>query len=808
MNKNYAVGQKAATLLTLQEKGFNVPAFFVIGTTYMEQCLQPIKAELEQLLQNEAVTTEQINTLFERVVCSVELKNYLAGQELMKAKADYSVRSSAILEDSQQHSFAGQFDTILHVTRADIEKAIIQCWRSAFSSNILSYMQKSALQLSDLLMGVIVQKMQIGDGSGVLFSQNPQGIQNEMVIVYGNATGDMVVEDRVATDTYHINRTDRQHYIEKSDSVPTLSRTQITALVDLGERLEQLFNYPIDAEYVLQGDVVFLLQTRPITTMPHQALTILDNSNITESYPGISLPLTQSFVTFIYGAIFTGLAKRCIPDKRMIDAQKDVLDNMVCALNGSMYYQISNWYTLLKYLPFSKKIIPIWQEMLGVETKAVTTTTIKISVWQKIWSTFSIVKQTFGIPKKMTILARTFNTTLSYFDEQIAVAKTSTSLLQLYRVLQQQVLQKWDITLLNDLYAFIFTGILKKMLGNTELANAHISNIAQIESMKPVIEMQKLAIQLQASPALVKSVQTAIETADFYYIQVAPSFYADCLRFIKTYGDRSVEELKLETTTFRTNPLLLLQTLLQLKDQNITMNEAHIPPIKNPFIKWVSKRAQIGIMHREASRLNRTRIFGMVRTIYLAIAQNFVTDGYINEVADIFYLTETEIEQAIKDTKKSKLQSLVTKRKAEIDAFRQYPIFSRVVFYGKPFNRPLKNIAQLNHEESQTIFYGIPSSNGQVEAEVIVVENPQTLQNVQGKIIVAKMTDPGWVFLLLQAKGIIAENGSILSHTAIISRELNIPAVVGVKGIMNTLKTGDRVILDGTKGVVEICQMK
>jgi 4-hydroxy 2-oxovalerate aldolase len=78
------------------------------------------------------------------------------------------------------------------------------------------------------------------------------------------------------------------------------------------------------------------------------------------------------------------------------------------------------------------------------------------------------------------------------------------------------------------------------------------------------------------------------------------------------------------------------------------------------------------------------------------------------------------------------------------------------------------------------------------------------LESVKDKILITKMTDPGWVFLLAEAKGVVSEKGSLLSHTAIISRELGIPAVVGIDGLMSTVKTGDVVRLDGATGIVKI----
>ena len=99
---------------------------------------------------------------------------------------------------------------------------------------------------------------------------------------------------------------------------------------------------------------------------------------------------------------------------------------------------------------------------------------------------------------------------------------------------------------------------------------------------------------------------------------------------------------------------------------------------------------------------------------------------------------------------------------------------------------------------------GIPCSNGKVRGEVLVITDVNEAKDVKDKILVTKMTDPGWVFLLATAKGVIAEKGSLLSHTAIISRELKIPSIVGVNNLLNTIKSGDIVEMDGTTGIISI----
>ena len=132
------------------------------------------------------------------------------------------------------------------------------------------------------------------------------------------------------------------------------------------------------------------------------------------------------------------------------------------------------------------------------------------------------------------------------------------------------------------------------------------------------------------------------------------------------------------------------------------------------------------------------------------------------------------------------------------------PAYSRLVFAGESFDKNHVNINSVNVSENCDTLKGTPCSCGCVEGEVVVIDNVSETKDVKDKILVTKMTDPGWVFLLVEAKGIITEKGSLLSHTAIISRELNIPSVVGVHNVCNILKTGDRVRLNGNTGEIEI----
>ena len=122
------------------------------------------------------------------------------------------------------------------------------------------------------------------------------------------------------------------------------------------------------------------------------------------------------------------------------------------------------------------------------------------------------------------------------------------------------------------------------------------------------------------------------------------------------------------------------------------------------------------------------------------------------------------------------------------------------------FNQTIveKSSGQTTHlpQENSAELSGIGCSKGLVEGEVLIVEKLQDLPNLQDKILITKMTDPGWVYVLMQAKGVIAEQGSLLSHTAIISRELGIPSIVNVPHVTQILQTGEKIKMDGTSGII------
>lgn len=753
-----------------------------------------------------------------------ELEQYLE-QHFSETKL-FSVRSSSLVEDGMDASFAGQFPTFLRVKREEVYDIVKKVLDFSFDNKHEIYCREHGQSNVQIQMTAIIQEMVEADYSGVLFTANPQGLLNETVIVIGKGTGDNVVEDKTETTTYYYNVTDDIYYYEQEEQAPTLSKELLQKLLNAAQKVKALFGMECDMEFAIKENTIYLLQARPITTLhKEESPIVLDNSNIVESYPGITLPLTQSFIREAYYKVFRRLLLRLTKDEKSVGNMDEILRNMVDVANGRVYYRISNWYDVLLLLPFSNAIIPIWQEMMGVQNKSVSSVKKNhVSFWAKFKTSVSFFSLLITIPKKMRWLDQYFIEILTHFEQLDIKDADSEVLLGYYKELEMMVTEQWDLTLVNDMYAFLFTGLLKGRLKKKYpkeyeiMTKQYISDIANIESLKPIrslIALSKEAkTEQQLEPLKLLSNNDEVE----YYLQKDTPFCMHIKEYINLYGDRNIEELKLESRTFRTDPLLLIQRIVQYAEEDTEQDrkENSLPSPKG-IIGFFARKAAIGIGNRERSRMNRSRLYGMMRLLMFRVGQNLAQKGILEEARDIFWLFYEEIQQLSLTSamgkvsiaeKKTALYIQLKERKLQYKKFEMLPAYSRLIFSDHVFHKNPVRMKEMEYEQGNGSYNGVACSGGIVEGEVLVVEKPDIQLNTKDKILVTKMTDPGWVFLIADAKGIVAEKGSLLSHTAIISRELRKTAVVGVPNITQILKNEDMIRVDGENGKVTILKRK
>lgn len=836
---------KARNLEILKEQGFPVPRFILVS-------------------ENEEVTL------------SFSEKEYFA------------VRSNFSSEDSGEHSFAGQFLTRLNVKREKVKEAVQEVFASYAGS--LDYKEKAnrgkaeydlkqqgkAEQYEDterqenterqgnaerqedteqkkaVLSGetVLIQEMLFPEKSGVLFTKNPKGILSEMVVVLGQGLGDKVVEDQENVLTYHYFPGECL-YQEGQGTVIGLDEDELKTLFSLGEEIEQLFQKPMDIEFAIEKGKIYILQARAITTLDMQLpARILDNSNISESFPGICLPLSESFAGEMYSGIFTSLGRRFFGKR--VSSYEAVFQRMVGGFSGRMYYEISSWYDILRLLPFSGKIIPVWQGMLGVSNEEISFSKKKPSFFLKcrialLFCYYFIVSQ-----RKMKELDKFFQERYVSYSKRVEEEEEAQALYRIFLEMKEDLLREWDITLMNDMVSFISTHLYGKKMAFS------------LETMKPVRALSTL-----------KAVARKHGLDSEEYRKEKKSY-------ISAYGDRIEGELKLETRTYRSNEELLDRWILDALETEET-DRAGLPEAghsiqkaygeKDRFEKdsieidfaekdceetsrmekpseqkqrksFLYRLAESSCNNREISRLHRTRCFGLMRRIVDKIGEK--TIGF-----DVYYLRLDELKEFLFSGKDFSLK--IAREKELRKAYERLPVLSRVKLLGKVDRDPMAGeIRVLSYEsfkekgniEGQIekpgrdgmlgntghirqmekagkkdkeagnaktrVFFGRGVSKGIFRGEVLKIKSLQEIRvaEAKGKILLSYSTDPGWFPYLDMASGLITERGSLLSHSAILARELEKPAVVNIPKIMEELQSGDIVEIDGDLGICSVIKQK
>ena len=827
---------KARHLEILQEKGFSVPKFILVSEN-------------------------------EEVDLSFSEKEYFA------------VRSNFSAEDGGGHSFAGQFLTRLNVKREKVQEAVQEVFASYAGS--LEYKEKANRGKAEqvlkqqgkegrqenaekqesteqkkaevLVETVLIQEMLFPEKSGVLFTKNPKGILSEMVVVLGQGLGDKVVEDQENVLTYHYFPGECL-YQEGQGTGLALDEEELKTLFTLGERIEQLFQKPMDIEFAIEKGKVYILQAREITTLDkHLPVRILDNSNISESFPGVCLPLTESFAGEMYSGIFTSLGRRFLGKK--VSSYEALFQRMVGGFSGRMYYEISSWYDILRLLPFSRKIIPVWQGMLGVSNEEISFSKKRPSFFLKCRIALLFCYYFFVSQRKMKELDSFFQERYASYSKKMDAEEDAKALYRIFLEMKEDLLREWDITLINDMVSFISTHLYGK------------KTAFSLETMKPVRAL------------------SALKTVAGKYGLDSEEYRREKQSYISAYGDRIVGELKLETRTYRTNEELLDRWILDsLETENAErpefleaehsiqkaygkkgsfetdsveidcsekdceetsrMEKSSEPKQRKSFLY---RLAESSCNNREISRLHRTRCFGLMRRIVDKIGEKII--GF-----DVYYLSLDELKELLFSGKDFSLK--IAREKELRKAYERLPVLSRVKLLGKVDRDPLAGeIRGLNYkfvkgkgsreeksgksedifslestnlerkEEGEAhdrkagreemdstprVFFGRGVSKGIFRGEILKINSLQEVRamDAKGKILLSYSTDPGWFPYLNMAGGLITERGSLLSHSAILARELEKPAVVNIPNIMEELQSGDIVEIDGDLGICSVIKQK
>jgi len=807
-------GGKGAALAKLAAT-FPVPAFFVISADAFDA--EGMKAAARE-----------------------EVKR---GLERLGGAGPFAVRSSGLEEDGASSAHAGQFATELNVASADVPAAAHRVWRSGFTESLAAYRIAHGLSGDPQPPAVIVQIMVAARAAGVAFSADPvSGDRSVVVISAIKGLADKLVGGEEDGDVYRVAASGATTEAELVDGEAVLSEAECAEVAAMARRAAEHFGQPQDIEWAFDASGLKMLQSRPITTLAEAKMdsraeaandsvieeTIWDNSNIVESYPGVTSPLTFSFARYVYAHVYQAFSRLMGVPGADVDEHRAVFENMLGRVDGRVYYNLLNWYRALALFPGFKANRKFMEGMMGVSEALPQEMADRIappstSGWEQFVDNLKfgrvglgLVWHEIGIKGTIAKFYERLNAALARPDAEID-GMEATALAVEYRLLERQLLARWDAPLVNDFLCMIAFGLAQKTMekaggddGRSFLSNMLIGQ-GDIVSAEPARMIREMGLMVRGKPELVGR----LARADVGAVDALPELRAAFDRYIAKFGDRCTQELKLESRTLHEDPAQVLMAISAAaatrsaeaaKEGERDLREI-VPEFgKRVVARWLLDWAKARVRDRENLRFERTRLFGRVRRIFLALGARLTEARVLNASRDVFCLTVEELLGAVEGAAVTgDLRALVRLRQAEWDAQVKRP---------EPPERfsargaHVVGVASLSAQaqapgETGEVRKGLACCKGVVTAKVRVIDDPRVEALAPGEILVARHTDPGWIAVFANAAGVIAERGSLLSHSAIVAREMGVPCVVSLKGVTQWLRTGDVVRLDGGAGTVE-----
>ena len=308
------------------------------------------------------------------------------------------------------------------------------------------------------------------------------------------------------------------------------------------------------------------------------------------------------------------------------------------------------------------------------------------------------------------------------------------------------------------------------------------------------------------------------------------SFISALLReHIRRFGARCPEEMKIESVSIREDHTSLISVIKAAVADRRTFEapaaksgtqtgvesvvtrtvRAGLSRFRFRFVVWALRHARQAIRDRENQRFRRAQIYDVVRRIVRTVGDRWVRLGILNERDDIFFLELGEIEAYARGTSTTRdLMPVIRHRRDEYNRNRSIELPRHFVTDAEasaaaidPIDRTIDGTKPAPNRGSRIT--GTSCFPGVVEADAVVLDRFRPDISLEGKILVARSTDPGWTVLFTGLSGLVVERGSVLSHTAIVAREMGIPCIVGTTDATVFFSTGDRLILDADDGWVE-----
>lgn len=702
------------------------------------------------------------------------------------ADAPLVVRSSAIGEDSDTASAAGQYESFLDITSLPaLEQAILRCQGSYNLPRAVQYRQRQGTP--DGGMAVLVQRQVAGAFSGVAFSRDPIRRQGEAVVIEAlPGRADQVVSGRVTPEAYRVwlpesadDTTDPAAIqVEGTGDVPLAVIRRVALLTRQIEA--QFHGIPQDVEWSDDGQQVWILQARPITTL----VPIWTRKIAAEVIPGFIRPLTWSInrplTCGVWGEIFTIV----LGDRAQgLDFEETAtLHHSAAYFNATLLGDIFRRMGLpAESLEFLTRGARFSKPPLGSTLRNLPGLLRLVQRERRLLKEFDQRDRQQFAPALADLAAHPADSL-----EPAALIARIDQILELLRPATY-------FTILAPLGFAARRALFK--IDEAALDSSSLPEVAAVRSLQALA--QQVRSHLPAPPA--------DPNALFARLGDTPAgreILQGFDQFLNRYGYLSEVGTDIAVPTWRESPQAVQRQLAQFAqlDQLAPMPAAS--QAKPPAGKVQTVQQRLDLKGRVAEVYNR--LLAELRWSIVALERQWLAEGRLVAEDDIFFLEISEIRALVaeEDTDWGAVNRRVQERRSRFEEDSQQTNIPLLV-YG---NEPPRPIAQPEQPAVST-FVGIGASPGVAIGKIVIVRSPQDAPPLdRSHILVVPYTDAGWGPLLAQVGGLIAEVGGRLSHGAIVAREYGVPAVMNLSRATQQLRAGQRVRLDGETGVVAVIE--
>ena len=867
------VGGKGANLGVLLRAGFPVPPGFCVTTrafsAFVAGCAQlgSLYDELDSVAADDIQAASSVGAKVRAALLAIPLpvevtQAAVAAWQALGSGYAYAVRSSATAEDLPGASFAGQQDTFLNIRgEAALLDSIRRCFVSLFTDRAILYRQKQRFGHRNIQLSVVVQRMVFPESAGILFTADPvSGHRGTITIDAGFGLGEALVSGLISADLYRIDKKtgalkelrigdkvlavrplrDGGTFTEKlSDSqrsMRVLDGKDLRELCSLGRRIEAFYGgTPQDIEWCKEGDELFLVQARPITSL-YPLPEPLPSGDAVHVYFGFS---HAQNMTAPISPLGRDLWQLVFPvGKRSLSEIPETPSVMVSA-GGRLYIDVTS---VLK-VPTLRRIVmgalsAVYPDLATLieqladrpEVQAVSPPSVA-----SLRSLFSLLgpvpprllRELFiGHPEKLrSSLEQLIEDKLDEFHRELA--SVSFGLPRLQKLLP---LLSGMFAILPNFIPRFGVGMLSLQLLRQRFAGT--PHAPDVESLQRGLfgnittEMDLLVGDLadlvrpqrELADALRRGVTDRGSLESLADLPGGAAFVQAFESFLTRFGMRGPSEIDIARPRYRDQPGLLITSIVgnlakdslpgahrtrfqRLQAEAEAAGQRLIVASGGGLAARLVAREVRCVRHalglREHPKYLLVRCLSELRREVLAMAVDLVASHRLASVDDVWFLRFQELTELFANPS-ADLQSLITHRRTEHERFAHLNPPLVMTSEGEvPRLLPPTDLPE-------GALAGLGASAGVVEGFAKVVLDPSVDILNAGEILVAPYTDPGWTPLFVHAAGLVCDVGGMMTHGSVVAREYGIPAVVGVGDGTRKIRSGQLLRIDGSRGIVEI----